>query len=249
MMRNIKILLKGAAKRFLLKQGYFIHRVDYLNFLDLLLEAYLKKNKGLFFIQIGANDGKTFDPIYEFVKSNHRKVGGIVVEPLKDFFEELKVNYRKCRHVIPVNVAIHNSEKEMKIYRVAPNFLNDLPTWYKGTASFNRDHFKLTDTPMDMIVYEKVECITLDDLLQKYQVSKVDLLQIDAEGYDSEIILNIDFKSFKPMVIHFEHGLSDGIMSTEKFYEVRDLLHKNGYELWMESNDATAYQRDILVDL
>ena len=248
-MQKVNTLLKRMVRRFFLAGGYDIHRVEYINFLELVLQAYLKKNGHFFFIQIGANDGKTFDPIYEFVKSNHRKVGGIVVEPLEDFFEELQFNYRKCPNVVPVNAAIHNSEEAMTIYRVDPKMLNDLPHWYKGTASFNRDHFKLSNTPTDILITEQVKCISLHRLLERYQVSRVDLLQIDAEGYDSEIILDIDFKTFKPMIIHFEHGLSAGVMNEEKFSRVGDALHKNGYELWMESFDATAYQRDILVEL
>jgi len=247
-MQKVKNILKKSARRFLLARGYSINRVGNIDFLESLLRIYLKQNGDLFFIQIGANDGKSFDPIYEFVKSNHQKVRGIVVEPLKDYFEELKVNYKKCPNVIPVNVAIHNTEKMMPLYRVDPKKLNDLPDWYKGTVSFNLDHFKLSSTPMDIIIKEVVECIPLDKLLEEYQVSKMDLLLIDAEGYDSEIITNIDFNLFKPMIIHFEHGLSAGVMSKERFFKVMDTLHNNGYELWIDFNDATAYQWDIIVD-
>ena len=247
-MQKAKNILKRIVRKFFLSRGYGIIRYEYFNFLELLLQACLKKNGNLFFIQIGANDGIRFDPIYEFVKSNRRKVGGIVLEPLRDFFEELKFNYGKCPNILPLNVAIHNSRKMISIYRVDPKRLDDMPDWYKGTASFNIDHFKLSGISPDLIVKEEVECLSLNEMLDKYQVSKVDLLQIDAEGYDSEIILDIDFKIFKPLIIHFEHGLSTGIMAKEKFYAIHDVLHKNGYELWMEYNDATAYQKDILAD-
>ena len=248
-MQKAIMILKRIVRKIFLTLGYSIIRFEYLNFLELLLQACLKKNGNLFFIQIGANDGVSFDPIYEFVKSNHSKVAGIVIEPLRDIFEELKFNYRKCPNILPLNAAIHNSRKIISIYRIDPKRLNDMPDWYKGTASLNIDHFKLAGIPVDLLVKDEVKCLSLNELLEEYQVSKVDLLQIDAEGYDSEIILHIDFKIFKPSIIHFEHGLSMGIMGKEKFSEVHNVLHKNGYELWMESNDATAYQRDILVDL
>jgi hypothetical protein len=94
-----------------------------------------------------------------------------------------------------------------------------------------------------------VQCISLNSLLKEHQVTKVDLLQIDTEGYDLEIILNLDFKVIKPKIIHFEHGLPDGIISKEQFMILTDVLHSNGYELWMDYYNGTAYQRDILIDL
>ena len=69
----------------------------------------------MFIIQIGANDGKVNDTIYEFVTSNPQTVRGILIEPVKDYFEELKINYKKCPNVTLLNMAIHNSMKEMTI--------------------------------------------------------------------------------------------------------------------------------------
>ena len=85
--------------------------------------------------------------------------------------------------------------------------------------------------------------------MKTYKIKKIDLLQIDTEGYDAEIILNIDFDLMKPKIIRFEHGLQNGIMTKEIFLKVADVLHKNDYELAIEHNDATAYQRNIIVDL
>ena len=59
-------------------------------FFDSLIVTFLIKNNDLFIIQIGANDGKMADPIYEFVTSNRKIVRGILIEPVKDYFEELK---------------------------------------------------------------------------------------------------------------------------------------------------------------
>ena len=42
-------------------------------------------------------------------------------EPLQDKFELLKRTYADVESVIPVNVAIHNTEKEMLIHRVRPD--------------------------------------------------------------------------------------------------------------------------------
>jgi len=99
------------------------------------------------------------------------------------------------------------------------------------------------------MVKEKVPCISLNDLLKKHQVAKIDLLQIDTEGHDSEIILNLDFKVIKPKIIHFEHGVSKGFISKEEFSTVTEVLHNNGYELWMDKYNVTAYQLNVIIEL
>jgi FkbM family methyltransferase len=250
-MRELKGTFKKIVKRILRKEGYCIHRTDRVAFFESLIETFLKKNNDMFIIQIGANDGKMDDPIYEFVTNNPKHVSGILIEPVKDYFEELKTNYKKYPNFTLLNLAIHHSMKEMTIYRADPIKIEQygLPKWTKGIASFNKDHYKLSGTPNDVFIKEKVPCISLNDLLKKHQVEKIDLLQIDTEGYDSEIILNLDFQVIKPKIIHFEHGLSTGIMSKEEFSTVIEVLHNNGYELWMDLYDVTAYQLNVLIEL
>lgn len=250
-MHELKGTLKKIVKRILRKKGYCIRSTDRVAFFESLIETFLRKNKDMFIIQIGANDGKVNDSIYEFVTSNPQTVRGILIEPVKDYFEELKINYKKCPNVTLLNMAIHNSRKEMTIYRVDPIKMEQdgLPQWTKGIASFNKDHHQISGTPKDVMVEEKVQCISLNDLLKKLKVAKVDLLQIDTEGHDSEIILNLDFKVIKPKIIHFEHGLSKGIMSKEEFSTVTEVLHNNGYELWMDKYNVTAYQLSVIMEL
>jgi len=241
--------LHKAMKRVLGRLGYSITHLDHPFDFEALLYAHLKKNADLFFVQIGACEGISFDPLYQFVALNHSRVRGIVVEPLDDHFKELQANYQRYPHVLAVHAAIHNSEKEMTLYRVDPAKMKDLPKWAKGIASFNKRHHGLSGIPSDAIIPQKVRCVSLDQLLKDHQITRIDLLHTDTEGYDAEIILNIDFDSVKPGIIRFEHGLREGIMSKETFLRLTDVLHRNGYELALEDYDATAYQPSIIVDL
>ncbi len=247
----MKMLFKKLIKKLFYKRGYYIHRIGYYNFFLSLIETFLSKNNEMFLIQIGANDGKSFDPIYEFVTNNSNNVRGILIEPVVDYFEELKRNYKGYSNVILLNLAVHNSNKEMTIYRTNPQIIEQggLPEYTKGIASFDKNYHELSRIPKEAVIEQKVQCVSFNNLLKEHQITKVDLLQIDTEGYDSEIILNLDFKVIKPTIIHFEHSLTDGIMSKKQFMILTDILHSNGYELWMDKYDATAYQRDIFIDL
>ena len=55
-------------------------------------------------------------------------------------------------------------------------------------------------------------------------------------------------KKIKPSIIHFEHGLRDGVMDKDTFLKVKSLLHANGYGIIVELYDVIAYQEDLLVN-
>ncbi len=218
--------------------------LGHLSFFDFVLTQYIKKFDQIAFIQIGANDGKNFDPIYNFVTRNYQHISGIVLEPIKEYFEELKKTYQHYPNILPVNFAIHNSEKEMIMYRADPK--KQLPLWAKGIGSFSKKHHELSSISSKDVVSEKVSCISIKELIEQYKMTKVDLLQIDAEGYDAEIIFGLDFEKIQPRIINFEHGLSSGITDKKNFSQIVEILHNNGYELWMGKYDTTAYKRDLL---
>ena len=241
-------LAKSFVRKLFHSFGYYIANLNGISYLEVLLYGYLQNKKKIFFIQIGANDGVSTDPIYNFVTLNSKKVKGVALEPMPDVFETLKNNYKRYPNVKLCNLAIHNSKSQMDLYKVNPKYSKDLPKWTKGIASFNKRHHELSGIDSKFIISEKVKCISFDGLLNKYSINQVDLLQIDTEGYDSEIIFSIDFSKIKPSIIHFEHGLRDGVMDKNTFLKVQSLLRENGYGIIVELYDVIAYQDDLLVD-
>jgi FkbM family methyltransferase len=238
--------LKTLIKRALRSRGYKLVRVGDSNAVEFLLHRLIAR-KRITFVQVGANDGRTADPLFEFVTFNHRRVRGLVVEPVKDYFEELARNYRTYPTVTPVRVAIHRTEKEMTIWRVDPA-RQRAEGLRKGIASFNPDHYKRYDTPDDAMVPEKVPCMSLEELLREYRIADLDLLMIDTEGYDAEILRGIDFDTLKPGIIRFEHGRLK-TMPRDTFIEVSELLRGQGYEIIIEPHDAIAYRPQVMLDL
>ena len=203
-----------------------------------LLESLIYKNyhKDFFFIQIGANNGKRFDPIFNIV--NSLKLKGLALEPIKEYYDELVKNYQNS-NVIPVNKAIYKNNQKLSIYRLVSN--DNLPEWTKGIASINPEHFKKSRIDKSNVYEEIVDAITFEKLFQDYKVSNCDLLQIDTEGYDAEIIKMFPFSKFKPKIIHFEHGIDDEIMSQEDFLEISKILLEHKYKLIMKQYDCIAY--------
>ena len=49
-----------------------------------------------------------------------------------------------------------------------------------------------------------MECLTVDALLSRHNVQKIDLLHIDCEGFDYVILRQFDFTTLRPRIVLFE---------------------------------------------
>jgi FkbM family methyltransferase len=248
-MPSLRKLARYLMKRVLARYKYRITRVDNPELLETLLHKMLLEKGHLTYVQVGANDGVRFDPIHNFVRANRHRITGVVVEPLPDLFEVLRRNYRDCPGVVAVNAAIHNEKRRATLYRVDPRRAVGLPDWVHGIASFDRKHLaQHSMIPPEAVVGEEVPCLRLDEVLKAHGITDLDLLLIDTEGYDAEIIRSLDFRQARPRTLRFEHGYGAGIMDRTTFEAVLQLLHAAGYEVLVELEDATAYDRYLFID-
>jgi FkbM family methyltransferase len=218
------------------KLGFRISKVTEMHPLDTVIRR--KMHPDFFFIQIGANDGKQFDPIRTYIRYYQWK--GILLEPVADYFAELQENYADCPNLKFVNAAIADHEGTATIYRVDPLDAS-IPKWKQGIASLHKDHHHRSATPDEMMVADSVPCLPLMTFLDRQHVSSLDLLQIDAEGFDLAIVKSLDFNRIRPEILHFEHRLTDRVHSQEEVSEVLGMLVEKGYTLFVNQTDCLAY--------
>ncbi|MFV8354051.1 FkbM family methyltransferase [Flavobacterium sp. XS2P14] len=245
---KLKKKLSIYFKKQIYLAGYQIKKANNFIFLDSLLYKLISIKGHINFIQIVGNDGINDDPLHNFIVWNNNRVSGLILEPVKDYYKELEKTYSKFPFITTLNLAIHNYNNEMIINKVKSESLNLLPKSTKGIASFYKNHHLNCKVSSEHIIEENVKCITLKKLLLNENISTIDLLQIDTEGYDADIILNIDFDHFKPSIINFEYYVPN-TMSKDTLNNIIELLHKHGYEIWTEINDITAYQRDLFIKI
>lgn len=206
--------------------------------LDHLISLRLLEGTELFFVQIGAFDGQTGDQIHDYVV--RYGWSGILVEPQRKSFEALRRTYAGHPGLELRNVAITDRREQRALYTIrdAPG----LPEWASQTASFDRaqveKHRLAGIDGEDLIETEMVECITLTDLL--VDVTHIDLLQVDVEGYDAEIIRMFDFARYRPRVVRFEHA---HLRAADHDAAVTRLI-EHGYEVAVTLYDTLAWLRD-----
>jgi FkbM family methyltransferase len=203
---------------------------------EALAHRILRTDGDLFVVQIGAFDGRTGDPIYEYMQ--RFGWGGILVEPQRRYFEQLSEAYAGRPNVTLRNVAIAEEAGQRPFYRIRDD-VPGLPDWVPQLASFDLDTIMLHRWSFegleDLVVQEDVECVTLEALLAG--VEHVDLLQIDVEGYDAEIVRMFDFDRRLPSIVRFEHVH----LSTKDHEATIERLRGYGYRIALETFDTVAY--------
>ncbi len=191
------------------------------------------------FVQIGAFDGIRNDIIRKFILKYKWK--GVLVEPVKHLFDTLVNNYKGQDNLYFENSAIAEKNEIKDFYRIKQNSDNLAP-YYEELGTLNpeillKNKGVIPDIE-NYIISEKVRCIRFSDLLEKYNIKKVDLLQIDTEGYDYRIIKTIDFVSIEPKVIIYEHKhLTEG-----ERIGCANLLKAKGYAVCRLGVDTLAYK-------
>jgi FkbM family methyltransferase len=192
-------------------------------------------------VQIGAYVGDTpNDPLYAFLRSALPGRSGrraILVEPIGEYFDALQKTYGDISNIRLENVAIAEEEGQRELYRLAPGIdptEHGYDEWVAQTASFRPDRWErheghpgVKEFSQQHRTVERVQCWTFDQLLQRHQVKEVDLLQVDAEGYDYEILRTIDFSRIHPRFINYER-----ILLHEDEPACRSMLMDAGYVLF-----------------
>jgi FkbM family methyltransferase len=148
-------------------------------------------NDGGFFVEVGANDGKTVSNTFGLVKNGW---SGLSVEANPNVFARLEKNLRKFPKVKTVCLAVAPERGVVKLFfgRNDPQGL--LSTISTESSEWFEKH--RSDS------YVEVPGVPLTELLDEQESPlNPDLLIIDAEGMDYEILLTLDFNKYQPKLI------------------------------------------------
>ena len=168
-----------------------------------------------FFVEVGAHHPTRYSNTYYLYKQGWR---GIIIEPMPEMIQQ----FNKIRpRDINLGIGISDSEGEMTYYIFHEKALN---TFSKELAD-ERKKFCTFD-------YEvKVKLCRLDSILNNYrdQIPKIDLLSIDAEGFDLQVLKSNNWDKYVPKVIMVEViGVGIEEISTTR---ISKFLSGKGYKL------------------
>lgn len=200
------------------------------------------------FIQIGANDGVTHDPLNSAIA--RWPWTGVMVEPVPYIFDRLRQNLASNPRVATDNVAIADTEGTKDFFHLAEAEAGDpVWGWYHALGSFDRgvllSHRTLIPDIESRVLTTPVDCVTFDTLCARHGLTSVDVIQIDTEGYDHVILGLIDLDRYRPQIVMYEHvHLDIGIRTN-----LERRLHRDGYEFFSDPMDTVAVRRETLARL
>lgn len=229
--------MKRWVKKLLAKLGYQVQGTrycprqllerDHLRLIeldDVICRRMLEFGQEFTFIQIGAFDGITVDPLHKYITRCGWR--GVLIEPQPQPAAQLRELYRDNDRIVILQAALDCTSGKRTLFTVESD---NVPTWVRGMASFQRDNIVKNSYLIPgleaMIKELAVNCIPFEDVMRKLPSDRLDLLQVDAEGADGYILSFFPFERVKPAIVHWESK------NLTKFQqeEVLDMLSKHGY--------------------
>ncbi len=190
---------------------------------DYLLKKVFKKKTGIF-VEVGCIDGRVFSNTLHFEEEGWK---GICVEAHQGYIELLKQNRPGS---IVVNAAAgEKDEDSVTFYSNARGSLSSLD---KTTEERWKKDFKQY---FHGFVEQKVAKRTLSNIFDECNVTQIDFLSLDIEGYEVPALQGLDLTRHKPHMMVIE---TDSPAHTE---QINAILKPNGYHLVLQKETNLFY--------
>ena len=209
------------------------------NPVSLALEYYQASGNGNVLLQVGACDGGLGDPVRCFLARGN--IRAVLVEPIEANFNRLCARYEGMQNVSMLRVAVSHSDGVVSMYRAREDGRWSGNLWVGQVASFSREHLLHHGVQDAEIVEEQVPAMTVQSILNHAGVDEVGFVQIDTEGFDSEIVNMVLNLKARPDFINFEHKH----VTRESLAAVLTRLTECGY-VWVQSEyDTLAVKEQV----
>ena len=179
-------------------------------YLDNKLDTLFQNKKNGFFIELGANNG-LLQSNTAFLEKN-RNWTGILIEPNVKNFELCKINRpnSKCYNYACVSNDF-NDEYIYGDFQLPENDNISLMSSINGKRLNN-----------DTLI--KVPANTLTKILDKENITNIDLLSLDVEGYEEFVLRGLDLIKYRPTYLLIE-------IYNVSFEKICNYLKENKYNL------------------
>ena len=191
-------------------------------------------------VVIGAHSGIWLTSLLE----KYKEQSILLVEPVPHNIQELKENISKYKDIKIETSAVSSKNEVKKFYFVKPESVKKLGKhWASGIGSFDKQHilnhknkrFKVENSDIEEI---EIQYLTFTDLVNKYLITSIEMLQIDVEGAEYQILNSIDFTKISIQKIIFEFKHFDGTFKEgPKLKLIKEKLVNSNYLLTVLENE------------
>lgn len=211
----------------------FVKIFDYFHKRKII--SFLKKKYKKFEIlfDIGAHSGESIELFLKNFKVE--KIFSFEASSLNFKILKSKLPYFESKFdnskIIIENLAIGNEKKKININQFLESSSSTIKNVNKNSEYFKKK-FMLLNNKVEGNHFYKLEVImtSLDDYIDDNNLSSIDFLKIDTEGYEYEVLLGLKNKIKNVKIIFFEHHYDNMIIKNYKFRDIHNLLVKNNFK-------------------
>lgn len=234
--------IKNVIRRLARRLGYRVVKLKpfaTLNSIQMALAYFVNVRPGAVFVQIGACDGTSGDPVHEFIMRGTLR--SVLVEPIGYNFQKLQTAYKDAPNVSLVRAALGREEGSVPIYCVKNEGRWKDSESSRQWASFDKWRILKHDVREEEIEEDVVPSVTLSSLMSKFSLPRINVLQIDTEGFDRHIVqMALDLVN-PPECIGFEFIH----MTHQQLADLMESLTRRGYVWNFDDQNAVAVHEDL----
>jgi FkbM family methyltransferase len=194
------------------------------------------------FLEIGTSDFETC------IQTCSDDDFGISVEPLKYYLDRLP----NKKNVIKVNAAISKDDEtgSIDVYYIPSDVIadNNLQDWLRGCNTVGGYHpLHISYGLTHLVKTEKVDLISIAELLTRYNVVGIKFLKIDTEGYDCYILQSlIKYLKNKPTEYYPDSILFESNENTDKSFvqSIIQAFQQLNYDVVYSAEDNTLLRKN-----
>tara|TARA_B100000674_G_C37822080_1_gene906311 strand:- start:92 stop:799 length:708 start_codon:yes stop_codon:yes gene_type:complete len=182
-------------------------------------------------IDVGAHEG-------EFALNFNKKFNVekiISFEPNIKVFKILNKNIFNYKNMYAVNSGV-GSREEKKILNIntesSSSSLNEL----RKDSNYYKKKFFFINLFKGEIIKDRLEIsiLKLDDFIIKNDISSIDLLKIDTEGFEFDVLKGANNNLKKIKVIYFEHHFDNMLVKNYTLSDIHDYLVQNNFKKYFK---------------
>ena len=253
-MISLKNILTRFIKKIISFSGYELRGIkplvshnDYNSIHKFLVSEILKCKEPIIF-DVGANDGESIER-FEKIFSRFKIYS---FEPDENAFKRLKKNYHNKEYIEIYDFGISNRDGNQKFYSYAHDKISSLMQLDEKSKLYkSRKIAKKSGDDFEKL--KNVKIVKLDSFVKDKNISRINILKIDVQGYEPEVIEGAKYliENNKIDIIEMEIILGFGYSKSISFYDVEKNLYKEGYKLAAINYDSNIisfsnYQVDVI---
>tara|TARA_A100001015_G_C15044284_1_gene742338 strand:+ start:1900 stop:2655 length:756 start_codon:yes stop_codon:yes gene_type:complete len=195
--------------------------------LPFVLEKILSFKTNGTFVEIGANDGKTGSFTYNLANIGWN---GYYCEPIPELVEQCKINHAQNNNVHIIPYGCGEKEETLEIlYAGTLSSIDNETINHVSKLTWAKNNFKRN--------YKvNINIKKLDTILQENNITNIDLLIIDVEGFEENVLKGFTLEKYIPSILIIE--ISDthpdflnNKLLMDKFKRIRNYLKEKNYIL------------------